>query len=139
MIQDPADAAKQVRNRWLLAIGATLLLATTFWWQAYSRAALRQHEARMVAADFPALRLQQTSAQVDEFGRVSVNGLLTEPPLAVGSLRLIPQGTYTALLIANDGNPAHIKKVELVIGARDANRRWYPPTAEAVAKRLQAP
>ena len=113
------------------------MLLTTGWWQWYSRNALSLHEARVVAGDFPAIRVEQVTAQVDEYGRVAVNGYLTDPPLAVGSLRLIPQGSYQTILVAHDGIPAHRKKAELVIGARDQQLRWHPASAGRIANRLK--
>lgn len=127
---------KRNRTRRLLALGGVILLASTFWWQWYSRDALSHHEARVIAGDFPAIRIETVKAQVDEFGRVAVNGYLTDPPLAVGSLRLTPQGTYSAILVAHDGNPAHRSKTELVIGARDAHGQWFPSSASSIAERL---
>lgn len=137
-LTDPAQIARRKRNRWLLAMGGAVMFGTTLWWQFYSRNALSLHEARVIAGDFPAIRLETATAKVDEFGRVAVNGFLTDPPLAVGSLRLVPQGTYQAILVAHDGNPAHRKKAELVIGAQDHKNAWHPPSAATIANNLRS-
>ena len=128
------------RGRAALVAGALLVVGSTFWWIAYSGEAVKVHEARVIAGDFPAVRLETgKKLEVDEFGRVAVNGLLTTPPLSVGSQRLIPRGTYQAALVANDGVPAHVKKTELVIAVQDAAGRWYPDTAPQVIARLRGP
>ncbi|MEB3224156.1 MAG: hypothetical protein VKS61_18940 [Candidatus Sericytochromatia bacterium] len=126
-----------MRTRLLIVAGAAVVVGSAVGWQQYSRQAVLAHESRVIAGDFPALRLEQGAMAVDEFGRVAVNGLLREPPLSVGSQRLTPPGRYVEVVIANDGVAAHVRKTELVIGARDASGTWRPESAEAIAERLR--
>lgn len=133
----PADLAQRRRGRAWLVAGALVIAGSTGWWLAYSAEAVKAHEARVIAGDFPAVRLETGKAlEVDEHGRVSVGGFLTTPPLSVGSTRLIPRGKYKAALIANDGVPEHLKKTELVIAAQDEAGAWHPATAPQVIARL---
>ncbi|MEB3330771.1 MAG: hypothetical protein VKQ33_16215 [Candidatus Sericytochromatia bacterium] len=134
----PATTAQALRRtRILIVLGLAAVVAVAVGLQHLSRSAVLAVEAKVVAADFPELRLEQGVATVDEFGRVAVDGLLREPPLSVGSQRLTPPGRYVEILIANDGVAAHVRKTELVIGARDADDRWHPQSAGAVAERVR--
>lgn len=136
----PPDAAGRRRTRAWLVAAALVVLGSTGWWIAYSGDAVKRHEARVIAGDFPSLRLETgKTLEVDEFGRVAVGGFLMDPPLSVGSQRLIPVGTYQAALIANDGVPAHVKKTELVIAVQDASGVWHPSTAPEVIARMRGP
>ncbi len=133
----PADAAGRRRARAWIVAGALVLLGSTGWWLVYSAEAVKAHEARVIAGDFPSVRLETgKQLEVDEFGRVAVDGFLTTPPLSVGSTRLIPRGKFKAALIANDGVPAHMKKTELVIAVQDGTGAWHPATAPQVIARL---
>lgn len=133
----PAFAAGRRRTRAWIVAGALVLLGSTGWWIAYSAEAVKAHEARVIAGDFPSVRLEAGKVlEVDEFGRVAVNGLITDPPLNVGSTHLIPRGKYQAALIANDGVAAHLKKTELVIAVQDEAGAWHPATATQVLERL---
>lgn len=133
----PSDAVVRRRARAWIVAGALVLLGSTGWWIVYSAEAVKAHEARVIAGDFPSVRLESGKVlEVDEFGRVAVGGFLTDPPLSVGSTRLIPRGRYTAALIANDGVPAHMKKTELVIAVQDEAGAWHPSTAPQVIARL---
>jgi hypothetical protein len=121
----------------LIALGAVAVIALAIGLQRFSRGAVVAVETKVLAADFPEMRLEEGPVEVDEFGRVAINGLLREPPLSVGSQRLTPPGRYLGVIIANDGVAAHVRKTELVIGARDASGAWHPPSAGAVAERLR--
>jgi hypothetical protein len=136
---DPHATARWRGRAWLTA-GFLVLFGSTTWWLSYSAEAVKAHEARVIAGDFPAIRLEAgKKVEVDEHGRVAVGGYLQDPPLSVGSTRLIPRGTYKAMIVANDGVPAHVKKTELVIAAQDEAGAWHPATAPQVLARLKTP
>ena len=136
----PAEAqSRQTRSRFLLSVGAALVLGATGTWIAYSRDAVARNEARAIAGEYPVIRLQTGHFEVDEFGRVAVDGLLPTPPLTVASTHLIPLGKYQAAIVANDGQAEHVKKTELVIAAQDVAGAWHPETAPQVLARLKTP
>lgn len=135
----PSPRTAQHRARLWLVLGGIAVLTFAYWLETMSRGAVTAMETQALAGDFPAIRREVAPASVDEFGRVAVRGLLREPPLSVASQRLTPPGKYVEILIANDGVPTHVKKTELVIGARDASGTWHPASAGEIAARTSPP
>ena len=131
--------AHQRRTRRILVMTFLVMAGSVAGWIAYSADAIGKLEQRVIAGDFPILRVQQGDLEVDEHGRVVVGGFLPNPPITVASTRLVPRGHYTSVIIANDGVPEHQKKTELVIGAQDAKGAWHPATAALVLERMKAP
>jgi hypothetical protein len=131
--------AHQRRTRGILVTAFLVMAGSVAWWLTYSAHAVALLEQRVIAGDFPVLRVQEGQLEVDDHGRVVVGGFLPNPPITVASTRLVPRGKYTAVIVANDGVDAHKKKTELVIGAKDALGAWHPASAAMVLDRMKAP
>lgn len=134
-----ADRAKRMRGRTWLVTAALMLTLIAFAWIFYSRDVVAQHEARVVSGDFASLRIEAGDMVVDGYGRVTVGGFLSNPPLTVASMRLIPRGHYTSMIVGNDGDTATHKTTDLVIGAKDDKGAWHPATALEILARMKTP
>jgi hypothetical protein len=82
------------------------------------------------------MHVEEGEAQVDDNGRVENHQ--AEPGILryVATMRLVPPGKYQAIIVAADGNEAHRKKSELVIGARDASGTWHPASAAHLVENI---
>lgn len=129
---DFAAGVRRTRRLLLTAAAATGIALVSFYW--YSSQAIAAHERRVEAGDFPHLLLENGPVIVEGNGLVSDRDrkVVRQPPRYVASLRLIPPGPYGTVILANDDDPIHRKKTELVIAGRDAAGNWHPPSAAAL-------
>lgn len=135
----PVSAAKKWRAR---AVILTIGLATFGFvggFYAYSSQVVAQHEARVIAGDFPFVQLVSGKVTIEDGGKVIPQVLSPEQKVSryVASTRLIPVGEYEAVLIAHDEDAKHLEKSEMVIGAQDATGAWHPASAAQVLERLK--
>jgi hypothetical protein len=132
----PNDAkVRQTRFRIIMSISTVIAVGCVFGYLTYAAQGVSQLERRIAAGDFPNVRLETTPASVAADGKVL--GLKGERYVA--SLKLVPPGDYKAILVANDGNPKHIEKGEIVIAAQDTQGKWHPETAPTLLERLRSP
>ena len=135
----PSAPTSNAKTRVILLLSGLVILGSMIGYGFYASAGLKQMESRIIAGDFPHVRLEAIEATVEESGKVVSPQLDESKFLTVASLKLVPPGAYKAVLVANDGNPKHIEKTELVIAGQDAAGKWHPETAPQVLERLKAP
>ena len=131
----PNPETRRTRFRIILTVSGVISLSCVLGYFTYAANSVRQMEQRITAGDFAHVRLETGDFNVASDGRV----LGVKEDRYVASLKLVPPGAYTATLVANDGNPAHVAKGEMVIAAQDAKGQWHPDTAPQVLDRLRSP
>lgn len=131
----PTPEARRARFRIILTVSSVISLACVFGYLTYAAKGVADLEQRIVAGDFPNVRLEKGNFNIATDGRV----LGVREDRYVASLKLVPPGEYQATLVANDGNPAHIEKGEIVIAAQDTKGQWHPETAPQLLERLRSP
>ena len=135
----PSSPASNAKTRLVMVISFLVIGVSVVGYGFYASAGLKQMETRIVEGDFTNVRLESIPATVQENGKVFSSQVDPEKNLTVASLKLVPPGEYKAILVANDGNPQHIEKTELVIAGQDAEGQWHPKSAPQVLERLKAP
>lgn len=132
-----AAATRRQRVRIILTLTVVIAVACVFGYLTWAMNSVNQMDRRIMAGDFPNVRLETMPLAVADDGKIFADGLKED--LYVASLRVVPPGKYTAMLVANDGNPEHIAKAEMVIAAKDEQGEWHPKTAPQILERLNAP
>jgi hypothetical protein len=130
-------ASRRQRVRIILTLTVVIAVACVFGYLTWAMNSVNQMDRRILAGDFPNIRLERVTMAVADDGKIFADGLKGD--LYVASLRVVPPGKYRAMLVANDGNPEHIAKAELVIAAQDEKGAWYPKTAPQILERLNSP
>ena len=132
-----ASPPGRTRTRILLAIAAALTLGSAAAFYMYARPAVQAHEQRVLTGAFERVWLERGEFTIEPSGEVRRERPMVMPRRTVARYGLVPPGTYQALLLATDGDAAHAEQTELVLGARDAEGRWLPATAGAIAERAE--
>jgi hypothetical protein len=135
----PNEAAtlRRKRVRSLLALTIAIAVACVFGYLTWAMNGVNQMDRRIMAGDFPNVRLETMPFAVADDGKVFADGLKGDRYVA--SLRIVPPGKYKAMLVANDGNAAHIEKAEMVIAAQTVDGEWHPKSAPSILERLRTP
>lgn len=128
--------ARQTRTRTYLAAGFGSMIVALGLMSHHASVIVATHESRVVAGEFPYIHAETEAVVVEENGHVKAASGPRTSPRYVASLRLIPPGAYTLILVAHDGNPKHRKKSELVIGAQDSAGVWHPASAASIHAKL---
>lgn len=131
----PDPKVRQQRFRILFIVSTAIALTCVFGYLTVAAQGVSQLERRIVEGEFENVRLETGKFAVASDGRV----LGVREDRYVASLKLVPPGEYQATIVANDGNPAHIAKGEMVIAAQDVKGQWHPETAPQVLDRLRTP
>ena len=131
----PSPEVRRTRFRIILTVSTVISLACVLGYLTYAAKGVHELEQRIVSGDFPNVRLEKGHFNIATDGRV----LGVREDRYVASLKLVPPGEYQATLVANDGNPAHVAKGEMVIAAQDTKGQWHPETAPQVLERLRSP